>query len=168
VIEVDHFLNDIDISYVDGHGLEKYRRDRKVIVGMDVIEEVHPGSGVRDTFFWGDLVVKIAYGAYKYQTNRELYHWCEKVEEEDRQYFTPIIAHGESENEDQPFSWVIQPYMEMEFPTVGSREPSTARAIIEHLVTKYNFGDIFTSSEGDTYCNWSIVNGHPMIHDYGA
>lgn len=59
-------------------------------------------------------------------------------------------------------SWIIQPFLKLEYP---KQEAEWAREIVDGLIKKYNMSDI--ASGYGNFRNWAMVDGQPLIHDYG-
>lgn len=105
------------------YGREVYMLEKEYVIKLDVNGYYHDDMGI----------------------------W-ESIEPEDREYFVPCLAEGET---DDGIRWSVQPYVQLK-----GRKTAKAESIVEQLIYKYDLHDMHES-------NWAMCNGKPIIFDYG-
>jgi hypothetical protein len=125
-------------------------------------QKVHTSeASCRRVFFYNDLAIKIEDNNYGDgilgQCITEYEVW-QKLEDNDRKYFAPILGHRFTKNR----QYVIQPKLEFGNYS-GIYKKKIYKDIIEPLAKKYELYDIVINA------NWDIQkNGEPIIFDYGV
>ncbi len=104
-----------------------------------------------------DFIVKIDARTGCKEAKHEIELWEDTLDEEDRKHFVPILC-GSIEQR-----WVCQEYVEITQPTMLDDEVRIEiwNAIIKPLMDKYLLSDV------SSIWNWGIIDGVPMIYDYG-
>jgi len=115
-------------------------------------------SSCRRTFYRAEgFIVKVDSTSDETpEAENEMEIW-DKLDEEDRQHFVPILCGSVDEG------WVCQEYLEIKHsPKLEQKLRNRLwKEIIEPLSEKYYLYDVTHQ------WNWGLVNGIPMIYDYG-
>jgi hypothetical protein len=123
------------------------------------------GGFSRKILFVKNLVIKITQESVDDnrwdQSTNEFKIW-QTLMDEDRKHFAEVVDGGKVMG--MNWSWVAQRYLNFENPWMHCVPPDI-QALIESLKVRYNLLDIYGS-----YCgrNWGVVNGTPVIYDYGS
>lgn len=122
------------------------------------------GGYSRRIVFVRDLVVKITFhgvGSRIWdQSGNELNVW-QHLTKEDRKHFAEVVGGGIVPV--VGWSWVAQRFLKFD-PNV-SPVPDEIFNLIDTLKVRYNLRDISGNLCGR---NWGMVNGIPVIYDYGS
>lgn len=124
------------------------------------------GGHSRKILFKGDLVIKITFhgiGSQIWdQSANELKVW-KSLRDEDRKHFAEVVDGGKVHGID--WSWVAQRFMNFEKPWDYNHVPADIQILVDTLKERYALRDLHGN-----YCgrNWGMVNGVPVIYDYGS
>jgi hypothetical protein len=122
-----------------------------------------PSTGSRRIYIHDNYIIKAGFmsdsmGRYSMAQCREEVELWEKIDEQDRKYFVPIIGHKFT----QKYCYVIQPLLNFKRVYYKTRV-KYFKNIVEPLANKYDRCDI---SED---WNWAFLDNHmPAIYDYGT
>lgn len=137
------YNRELDVAYLNG---EKLIRSS----GKDESRKI---------FINGDYIVKIEdKSSYHSQCQAEFRLW-NKIQNRDRKYFVPILYFTRRKE----WSAVIQPFLRIKKYNSERTSNKYYKMGIERMERKYNIDDLCNWCG----CNWGVVNGHPVIYDYG-
>ena len=152
--------------------LSNYDKATVVCNGSKLYEagkDEHEFCSTRRIFLYRGHIIKFEHDWHVNQAEAELEIW-KSVLPEDRKYFVPIVAHGETDG----YSWVAQKFIQ--FKKLLKYDSQMAEHIkkIEEICDRYNIGnDIFHTFSNDNLlvfpCNWGVnFDNQPLIYDWGV
>jgi len=120
-------------------------------------------DNVRSIYRCGNYIVKVDMELpgevpWELEGEIEVRLYNHVIEECDRKYFAELLSWGHIFPKNRYF-YVVMKYYNIQHPLVAS-------PIIKKLQKKYQLYDI-VNDDGDNW-NWGLVDGQPMIFDYGA
>ena len=137
-------------------------RDHLLLTLNDMPLDCSKRSTTRFVFGWHRFIVKVGFGGQK-----EVSLW-KRLQAEDRKFFNPVVAHGTLENDPWQQHWVAQRILPIKRAdgTMSAADWQRAAEVLRPIAEKYHVGALdFQQQRSD---DWTVVNGQPVILDYGC
>jgi hypothetical protein len=140
--------------------------DSAKVNGELISDNTFQGVRTKGTFMYNGKKYMIKFGD---QSAAEWHFLENMVEEQDKKFFMPSIQGGyitfqNNRGKEERIGYIIQEFVE--FDTYTSKIRLNSWAEIEGIIEKYNLSDLRAGSDGEGR-NWSLVNGKPIIYDWG-
>jgi hypothetical protein len=100
------------------------------------------------------------------QGEREADIWA-NLDPEDAIYFLPILTHGTVEINGRTRHYIIQEIVNLDSSAGSDVAYGLWNAVLAPVVEKYDVGDDVGDDLGEYFSNWALVDGNPVIYDYG-
>lgn len=128
-----------------------------------VVYNIWHTNGVRSKCRVDDLVFKFDSGESGQSWNEAVL--STQIQLPDRKYFVEVIHTGVAkDSRGRAWRWAAQPYIEVVACPVRPDQATIDRCqkIVNELIERYRMDDL-----GGFTHNWTVLNGEPLIYDYG-